>query len=673
MERTWYLRLAIVLLLVTGAVLVLWPTMYDLALQKHTVREGETLAALATRYETTPDEIIRINELRSRQLQRGQRLRVPGWFPGPSWIMNNIDRRIIPGLDIQGGLRMMYTVDMDSAVEDRRNARAQQILRRLGEKMDIIEEDEAPDEAQLDRIRQRVTAQYSTSNPRLIMLRFESPADLELLDRDLVRSFGDLAESGRTENTVSLVLTEASIDALRTLAVNQAQETIKNRIAEMGLQEANVRAQDIDIVVEVPGASEEHFQRIRDIISQTARLEFQIVDDANTFTTTLTDLPEGIQHAGGYLLAEGLGPCPEGVEPDARGDRCTAHTRLAAYVEQVRQSGRVPDGRELAIGRMDVDDAASDDEESSSDDGEGATAWRTYVLYEQPPNGSDPVGGEHLEDAAVGTDPQTNEPLVTFAMNPEGARRMQELTSANMQRQMAIVLDDEVESAPSIRGRIGARGQITLGGFRDYNTLLNEANELVIVLRAGALPAPIIAQNEQLIGPTLGQESVVAGAQGAIAGILIVVLFMCTYYSVAGVVASGMVLLNLLFLFAMMAFFNNDMTLPGLAGIALTVGMAVDANVLINERMRDELRAGKSARAAVEQGYRRAFWAIFDGQLTTAIAGVVLLQYGSPEIQGFGRTLLIGIISSLFTSVFCSKVAFDWMVKGLKVSKLRVG
>jgi preprotein translocase subunit SecD len=328
----------------------------------------------------------------------------------------------------------------------------------------------------------------------------------------------------------------------------------------------------------------------------------------------------------------------------------------------------MPEGRTLALGR-----GTSDEDLEQSPTEEEPDVWRTYLLYEQPPNGSDQVGGEHLEDASVSNDPQTNQPVVAFSMNTNGARLMQELTTGNLKRRMAVVLDDEVASAPVIQSRISARGQITLGGFRDYNSLLNEANDLVIVLRAGALPAPIIPQNEQLIGPTLGRDSVIRGAEGAVIGICLVLLFMGLYYEVAGVVADVMVVLNLLFMLGIMAFFNNDLTLPGIAGIALTVGMAVDANVLITERMREELRMGKSARAAVDQGFRRAFWSIFDSQLTTFIAGVVLYQYGSPEIQGFAKTLMIGIVTSLFTGVFCSKVMFDWLVKGLRVQRLRVG
>lgn len=660
MERSWYIRLGLVLALVVVSVVLLWPTAYFLTAETHLVREGETLEEIAAQHGASIERLRQLNDLdENSELREGQLLRVPGWLYIPDFILENIDRRITPGLDIQGGLRLMYTVDMDTATEDRRNAVAQQLVRRLGEKMDIVEEGEAPDQQQLERIRARVTPQMSRTNPRLIVLQFENPNDVRFVDRDYVRSFGDLVEVGRTNNSVSLELSEESLEELRKLAVEQAQETIKNRIGEMGIQEANVRAQDIDISVEVPGASEREFNRIQELIAQTAQLKFQIVDSESTFVMTLQDVPQGILRRGTQLFAEGYGPC---VDDPSR--QCTGHDRLAQYVARVNESGQVPTGRVLAIGRADTDDPAP---------GTEPDAWQTYLLFETPPNGSDPVGGEHLDDARVATDPQTGQPVVTFSMNPEGARRMQALTSANLRKQMAVVLDGEVQSAPQIQGRIGANGQITLGGFRDYNTLLNEANELVIVLRAGALPAPIIAQSQQLIGPTLGRDAVEAGTWGAVAGIGVVLVFMALYYHVAGVIAGMMVLLNLLFLFAIMAFFNNDLTLPGIAGIALTVGMAVDANVLITERMREELRLGKSPRAVVDTGYRRAFWAIFDGQITTAIAGVVLLQYGSPEIQGFGRTLVIGIVSSIFTSVFCSRIVFDWLVRGLKVSRLRVG
>ncbi|MFK7988750.1 MAG: protein translocase subunit SecD [Sandaracinaceae bacterium] len=648
MDRAWYFRLSLVVLALAGGWTLLWPT---------------------------------LNRLE--------------WVSAPDFVLENVQREITPGLDIQGGLRLMYTVDMEAAIEDRLNARGQQLLRRLGARMDIVEEGEAPDEDEIEEIRSRASATVVREDgvARIIRVYFNDPSDAAFLDHDMITGFGDLAEEdrgnkpdrdGESRMAVDLLIDDTSIEELRDVAVAQAQETIKNRISELGISEANVRARDIDIIVEVPGADEEQFERIREIIAQTARLEFKIADDGNTWLTTVTDLPEGITRqtetvsagetrqsvTNPFLYASGPGACPEGVEPDAVDDtQCSARSRLLHFIRSLEGTTGFPTGRSLALGRS--NSAAPDDEAEEGE--EEADEWRSYLLYEQPPNGSDPVGGEHLEDASVSTDPTSNQPVVAFSMKTDGARLMQEMTAGNLKRRMAVVLDDEVASAPTIQGQISSRGQITLGGYRDYNSLLNEANDLVIVLRAGALPAPIIPQNESLIGPTLGRDSVRAGALGAVIGIGFVLVFMALYYQAAGLVADLMVLMNIMFMFSIMAFWNSDLTLPGIAGIALTVGMAVDANVLITERMREEIRVGKSARAAVDQGFRRAFWSIFDSQLTTFIAGVVLYQYGSPEIQGFAKTLMIGIVTSLFTGYFCSKVMFDWLVRGLKIQRLRVG
>jgi preprotein translocase subunit SecD len=284
------------------------------------------------------------------------------------------------------------------------------------------------------------------------------------------------------------------------------------------------------------------------------------------------------------------------------------------------------------------------------------------------------VSGEDVKEAFTAFDQENNRPYVALNFNQKGADLFGQLTGRNVKRRMAIALDDRIESAPVIQTEIGGgRCQITLGGSTSYNETLQEAKDLVVVLRAGALPAPIRPANEQMIGPSLGADAIEKSALGAALGIALVVVFMILYYQVAGVVADIAVLLNILFLLALMALFEATLTLPGVAGIALTVGMAVDANVLINERIREELRAGKSARVAVDQGFDRAFWSIFDGQLTTFISGVVLFQYGTGPIKGFAVTLMIGIATSLFTGVFCSRVMFDWIVRGLRVKSLKVG
>ncbi|MGF1466515.1 MAG: protein translocase subunit SecD [Sandaracinaceae bacterium] len=625
MDRSWYVRFSLVVVAVLAAWTFLWPSL-------------------------------------------------SAWVPAPAFLTDLIERRIAPGLDIRGGLRLMYTVEVDEAVRARRRLRADQILVAVGRKMDLVGEGDEPTRDQLEEVRERVRVSAVPDEDRQIRVTFTSAEDMQHLDRDLVTSFGDVREisGSRSDRSVTLSLTAESVDRLREVSVDQAKQTIEERIDGLGLREASVRALDLDVIVEVPGAQESDFDRIKEIISRTARLEFKIADDETPFVNELQgELPEGITIAAeavqagservqtSYLVAEGMGPCPEGLAPEEGEDECTARARLGHFIAGLEDAGRIPDDHQLAMGPFETD---------SSADGPEGEAYRSYYLFARAD-----VTGDNLEDASVGQHPTDQTPVVNFRMSAAGARAMGTLTGNNVGRRMAIVLDDVVASAPNIESRISASGMITLGGMRDYATLLHEADDLVVVLRAGALPAPIVQQNDQFIGPTLGRDSVQRGAQGALIGVVLVLIFMAFYYQVAGLVADLMVVLNLLFLLAIMAGLGATLTLPGIAGIALTVGMAVDANVLITERIREELRMGKSARAAVDQGFRRAFWSIFDSQFTTFIAGVVLAQYGTGPIKGFANTLMIGIITSLFTGVFCSKVMFDWVVRGLRVRRLRVG
>ncbi|UJR79780.1 protein translocase subunit SecD [Sandaracinus amylolyticus] len=608
MDRGWYLRLGFVVTCVVAAWLALWPS-------------------------------------------------VDAWIPAPEWVKSTFTHQIAPGLDIRGGLRLQYEVEVDEAVADRRDFRAQQVVERLCQQFEICEENEPPTREQLDETAERV--RVATAGEQGFRLTFTNPEDVAELDRDLITSFGDLREAQRTETTVTLELRDDSLERLRDTAVEQARETIGNRIDEMGLREASVMTRDTDIIVELPGASEAQFQQMREIIARTARLEFKVVDDLADFVQTLQDLPEGIERASEVVSAGEENPQEIVYYLTASGEG--SRDRLQAYVLSLRDSGQIPEDHQLAIGQADQGEPEEGEEVEE--------AWRTYYLYDRAE-----LTGDAIDDASVSVDPQDNQPYVSIVFNGAGARAFERLTGANVKRRMAIVLDDRVASAPVIQQRIGGgRAQITLGGFRDYNQILNEANQLTIVLRAGALPAPIRPANEQLIGPTLGADSIVQGAIGAGLGVLLVLLFMAFYYQVGGLVADVAVFLNVIFLLAVLAAFEATLTMPGIAGIALTIGMAVDANVLINERIRDEMRLGKSPRSAVELGYQRAFTSIFDSQITTFIAGVVLYQYGSGPIRGFAVTLMIGIVTSLFTGVFCSKVVFDWVVRGLKVRRLPVG
>lgn len=607
MDRGWYFRFLIILGLGVGAVCVLWPS-------------------------------------------------IDPWFPAPAFVKNLTTRRISPGLDIRGGLRLMYEVEVDEAIRDRRDIRADQFLVAMGRALATIPEDTIPDREQLAKTREKVSVELIED--RRFKLSFKSAGDASKLTRELINDYGDLREVSREAGVVTFEVKTDFLDQIRDTAVQQARETITNRIDGLGLREASVTAQGSDIVVEVPGADEAVFNRIRDLISRTARLEFKIVDEESTVLDSVT-LPEGVTLESEVASAGETKPQVVSKYLLARGEG--ARQKLTDLVDSLRTSGQIPSETDVVIGEM---DAAEDVGAKQAE-----VAWRTYTLH-----GRAEVTGQAIEDAFVSNDPQTNKPYVALNFNREGADLFEDLTGRNVKRRMAIVLDDRVESAPVIQTRIGGgRCQITLGGYRGYNEILNEANDLVIVLKAGALPVPIRPANEQMIGPTLGADAVAQGAKGTFFGILIVLIFMLAYYQVAGLVADVMVALNLLFLLAALAFFEATLTLPGLAGIALTIGMAVDANVLITERIREELRAGKSVRAAVDQGFDRAFWSIFDGQITTLLAGVVLFQYGTGPIKGFAVTLIVGIITSLFTGVFCSRVAFDWLVRGLRVQRLRVG
>ena len=297
--------------------------------------------------------------------------------------------------------------------------------------------------------------------------------------------------------------------------------------------------------------------------------------------------------------------------------------------------------------------------------------WRTFFLKSRAD-----ITGDMITDAKRQAD--QNNTLggwyVSLRFTAGGGSIFEKITGANIKRRFAIILDDQVESAPVIQGRIpGGSAQITMGAT-DPDIQARDAEKLELVLRSGALPAPISPSNEQRIGPSLGRDSIRLAVQGATGGALLVLVFMIIYYWRGGIVADIAVGTNLFLQLAILASFEAAMTLPGIAGLALTMGMSVDSNVLINERIREEMRDGKSARAAVEVGYGRALSAIVDGHLTTLIAGVVLAQFGTGPIKGFANTLIVGTLTSIFCGVLVSRVMFDFWVHGRgRGSKLEMG
>ena len=300
--------------------------------------------------------------------------------------------------------------------------------------------------------------------------------------------------------------------------------------------------------------------------------------------------------------------------------------------------GTVPPGDEILYG-------------TSYDPKTGRKTNVPYLLKKRSP-----LTGDSLTDARVQIDSQYGEPYVSISFDARGARVFERITGENVGKRLAIVLDDNVYSAPVIRDRIaGGRAQIT-GRFT-----MDEAKDLAIVLRAGALPAPVKILEERTVGPSLGQDSINQGFRSALIGGLIVVVFMALYYSLSGLIADLALALNLLLIMAGLAFFGATLTLPGVAGIILTIGMAVDANVLIFERIREEMRLGKPPRASIDAGYARATVTILDSNLTTLIAALVLFQVGTGPVKGFAVTLSIGLVANFITAVFCTRILFDYL------------
>jgi preprotein translocase subunit SecD len=270
-----------------------------------------------------------------------------------------------------------------------------------------------------------------------------------------------------------------------------------------------------------------------------------------------------------------------------------------------------------------------------------------YLLPEQAN-----ITGDYLQDARVGFDRQQR-PIVEFQFNSEGGRLFGDLTAEHIGDQLAIVLDDRVYSAPNIRSRIGARGQIE-GRFNSQ-----EAADLAVVLRSGSLPIPVGIEEERTVGPALGADSISRGLQAAALGLVVIVVFVVIYYKLSGVYAAIALIANLFLLMGVMSLFQATLTLPGIAGIVLTIGMAVDANVIIFERIREELRAGKTPRAAISTGFNKAFWTITDANVTTLITALVLFEYGTGPIKGFAVTLSVGVITSVFAALVFTRLMYQ--------------
>ncbi len=584
----------------------------------------------------------------------------------PAYVQEHVSFRLVAGLDLRGGLRLVYTVDVDEAIKDKRDNYYEDMRREATKLFGLHQGDDAPSDEIYAKLRDKVEIDAPRRFANVIQVKVKEGTDPTKLDDRFLEKFrGELSFTRTPDQRQLEFKIRTSVETqIRERAVGQAKEIIGRRVDELGLREAAVSTRDEDIIVEVPGQDEKSFSTIREIISQTARLEFKLLDDDTDFFGALSktlapeSLPDGLEF---YQETVSIGMDAEG---DARRRTNTYAFLKKADKETSQQTLQrfrawaagleLPSDRELGfeIERRTVDEVTLKQEEAG---------FRSYFLKSRAE-----VTGDQIRDAAAQAD-QGQGTLggwnVALTFSDAGGKAFERITGANIKRRFAIILDGRVESAPVIQSKIGGgHAQITLGSS-DPEAQLRDAKKLELVLRSGALPAPISPSNEQRIGPSLGRDSIGLAVQGALGGTTLVLLFMLVYYRRAGMIANIAVALNLVLQLAVLASFGASMTLPGIAGLALTVGMSVDNNVLINERIREEIALGKSMRTAVEVGYRRALAAIVDGHVTTVIAGLVLAQYGTGPLKGFAVTLMVGVICNVFTGVVVTRLMFDLWVR----------
>jgi preprotein translocase subunit SecD len=514
----------------------------------------------------------------------------------PAWMKAVLPSKGISlGLDLQGGIHMVMEVDEDRAVEIA-------VERSVNALQDQLVDKKIPVESVKRTGAERITIQFQNT---------------ELKDqiKKLIDDYPIFAEQESAGSASTLVwdLREAESKRIKDSAINQALETIRNRIDQFGVAEPVVQRQGLkQIVVQLPGVKEP--KRAKDLIKETALLEFKMLDEDNQMRM---ELPARI---------------PKESE--------------AEILKQFE--GKVPEGDQILFER--------------AAEKETGREYRIPYLVKKRVM----LTGDVLSDAMVSIG-QFNDPYVSITFDSKGGQEFERITGDNVKKRMAVVLDNTIYSAPVIQERIsGGRAQIT-GTFS-----MQEANDLAIVLRAGALPAPLKIVQDLTVGPSLGQDSIDKGVKATLLAGVMVVTFMIVYYRLSGLIADFALILNLVCLMGALSALTATLTLPGIAGIVLTIGMGVDSNVLIFERIREELRGGKAVRLAIDSGYDKALLTIIDSHVTTLITGVALFLFGTGPIKGFAVTLCLGIGINLFTALVGTKVIFDLLHHRQKAETLSI-
>jgi preprotein translocase subunit SecD len=492
-------------------------------------------------------------------------------------------KQINLGLDLQGGMHLVLEVDTEKAVDSTTERISQEIREQLKKK----------------RIRHVSVDRIEGSRISIEVNKEESIDKFKALLDDEFRDLRELTKSESGGKFAAVMdIPDPDREQIKKLAVDQALETIRNRIDQFGVAEPDIRRQgEKRILIQLPGISDT--QRAKDLIGKTALLEFKLVDDTQSVDAAV--------------------------------------------------KGTVPPGRELLY-------------QVEEDPQTRRTTKTPFLLRKRSL-----LTGASLTDARVQIDSQFNEPYVSINFDKKGARIFERITGDNVNNRLAIVLDKNVYSAPVIQEKI-AGGQARITGR--FTT--EEARDLAIVLRAGALPAPVNILEERTVGPSLGADSIRKGLISMVIGGILVIVFMIIYYKLAGLIANIALFLNILLIAAGLSGFGATLTLPGMAAIILTIGMAVDANVIIFERIREELTLGRTPRAAVTAGYDRATLTILDANVTTLIAAVVLFQFGTGPVKGFAVALSLGVVASMFTALIVSRLIFDYVLMNKKAKTLSI-
>lgn len=521
------------------------------------------------------------------------------------------------GLDIQGGLHLVMGVDVDGVVKE---STSRLIV--------SMQADMKKDNVPFSDIKSEKPEQGE------LAIQFANPSDKAAVEKFIADKYSTVLQvMNATDSAVTVRYFDAYLNDYKTRVIQQAIETIRNRIDEFGVAEPSISSQGANrILIQLPGMADA--EKAKQLINTTAKLDFMVVSHEKS-AQELQALVTEAEKAGNYSMST---------------------MKYSEYVTRLNADlkSKLPEKTVLYF-------------EKSANAASMDVGAIPYLLKTDTD-----LGGGSLDDAFVGYD-QYGGPQVSLSFNSAGAAKFSDLTGNNVGKQMAIVLDKVVKSAPSIRDRIsGGQAVITLGGGRDRNQMMDEAKMISTALRAGALPASLEQLEERRVGPTLGADAIGKAKMGSYVGAAIIVLFMLIYYKSMGAVASVALGINILSIFALLTSFGATLTLPGIAGIALTIGFAVDANVLINERIKEELALGHSIQTAIREGYHRAMSAIIDANVTTAATAVVLLYFGTGPVRGFAVTLLIGIVTSMFANVFVSKVIVDTLVHKFKFKKLSV-